>query len=144
MPHVDRDLFLQLWTAAKAQQQPADADLARIQKFMIMHEEWHELFEQAEKDPSVPLEIQGTDLIFQIGIEAATEKSLELDTPAGVRKLMQTMLDIGFPPLKAFTVLARAMYDESQEAIRQGQSEMDTFRYFARAQQYMQQALHAQ
>jgi hypothetical protein len=140
MPELTRELFISLWQHGKAGHAPDDAELARMQKFMLMHDDMHEHFERFASDPATSMEVEGENLMLHIAMDAATEKSLEFDQPAGARALMQSLLDAGMDPGKAFHVLSQAMMHTFLIAADQG-NETDENEYLARAKTYAQQAL---
>ena len=136
---LTRELFISLWQAAKAGQAPADPELARMQKFMLMHDDMHSHFERFAADPASSMEVEGENLMLHIAMDAATEKSLELDQPSGARQLMQGMLDAGMEPGRAFHVMSQAMMHAFLIAADEGR-EMDEHEYLDRARAYAQQA----
>lgn len=140
MPELTRELFVSLWTMARAGQAPDDAELARMQKFMLMHDDMHPHFERFAADPSSPMEVEGENLMLHIAMDAATEKSLEFDEPAGSRDLMQGLLDAGMEPGRAFHVLSQAMMHAFLIAAGE-EREMAGQEYLDRAKAYAHQAL---
>jgi len=139
MAELTPQIFISLWTSAKKQESPDDPDLARMQKYMMMHDDMHPHFELFEQDPSGPLMADGENLMLHIAMDAATEKALEQDQPEGVRHLMQGMLDGGLDSGVAFHVLSQSMMHEFLIAAEQGQ-EMEHGKWMLRAGQYAQQA----
>ncbi len=140
MPELTREVFVSLWAMAKTGQAPDDADLARMQKFMLMHDDMHEHFEHIANDASASIEVEGENLMLHIAMDAATEKSLELDQPAGARALMQAMLDAQLDPGRAFHVLSQAMMHAFLIAAGE-EREMAETEYLDRARGYVQQVL---
>jgi hypothetical protein len=140
MPELTRDIFVDIWNAAKAGQQNADDGLARMQKFMMMHQDMHAHFDRIAADPAEPVEVEGDNLILHIAMDAATEQSLEADDPSGIRLLMQNLLDQKFDPGRAFHVLSQAMTHEFLTATSAG-GEMDKQRFLSRATSYAEQAV---
>src|SRR5690242_2115037 len=140
MPELTREVFVSIWTMAKAGQAPDDADLARMQKFMLMHDDMHEHFERIANDETASIDVEGENLVLHIAMDAATEKSLELDQPSGARALMQAMLDAQLDPGRAFHVLSQAMMHAFVIAADQ-EREMDESEYLDRARAYVQQVL---
>jgi len=139
MPELNRDLFVQLWKAAKAQQTPDDPTAALFQKYMIMHEDMHPHFDRLEQDPDAPLEVDGENLMLHIAFDAAADKSLETDNPEGVRMLMQNMLSSGMDPGRAFHVISQAIAHESILA-HEANQDVDPQKILYRAAQYAEQA----
>lgn len=138
MSEMTSELFLQLWQMAKSQQNHADPELQRMQKFMVMHEDMHPYFEQLEQDPSMSLEVDGENLMLHILMDSATEKSLELDEPMGIRSVMEVLLSSKVDPGVAFHVISQAMTHSFLIAADEGR-EMDMFEFMSRAQQYSAQ-----
>lgn len=139
MPELTPQIFASLWTLAKQQKTHDDADLARMQKFMMMHDDMHAHFEAIESDPAGSMVVDGENLMLHIVMDAATEKALEQGEPDGIRRLMQGMLDGGLDPGTAFHVLSQSMMHEFVIAAEQKQ-QMDHGKWLMRAGQYAQQA----
>src|SRR2546421_10032063 len=76
-------LLPDLWKDAKRQQAPADEGLAAFQKFMVLHEDMHAVWDNLVEDPSTSLEVDGENLLLHIAMDAATEKALEQNQPEG-------------------------------------------------------------
>jgi hypothetical protein len=142
MPELNRETFVQLWAAAKAGQTPDDEYAALLQKYMMMHEDLHQHFERIAGDPNVPLEVDGENLMLHIAMDAATEKSLATDTPAGIRDVMQDLINSQMDPGVAFHVLAQALTHETITHYNAsgGETEMDPANYLNRARAYAVQA----
>ena len=132
-------IFASLWTKAKRQETPDDPELARIQKYMVMHDDMHEVFERFEQDQSQPPIKGGENLMLHIIMDSAIEKALEWDQPPGIRKMLQGMLDGALDPTVAFHVLSSAMQHEYLAAAAKGR-EMDQSDFMIRASQYAKQA----
>ena len=135
-------IFASLWTQAKRQETPEDPELARIQKYMLMHDDMHEQFDAFERDPARPPVRDGENLMLHIVMDSATEKALEWDQPPGIRKMLQGMLDGAIDPAVAFHALSNAMQHEFLAAAAKGQ-EMDQINFMVRAGQYAKQAFEA-
>lgn len=127
--------LVRLWTMAKAQETPDDEALAAFQKFMVMHEDMHEYWEQLAADPSTSLEVDGENLMLHIAMDAATMRALELNQPPGLKDLLQAMLTKGFDQGRAFHVLSQAMQHEFLESAEKGQ-EMNVQGWLRRATDY--------
>ena len=132
-------IFASLWTSAKKQETPDDPELARIQKYMVMHDDMHELFDAFARDPTRPPVRGGENLMLHIVMDSATEKALEWDQPPGIRKMLQGMLDGALDPAVAFHVLSNAMQHEFLAAAAKGH-DMDQSDFMIRASQYARQA----
>jgi hypothetical protein len=139
MPELTREIFVDIWNAAKAGQQNPDEGLARIQKFMMMHQDLHAHLDRIAAHPNEPVEVEGENLMLHIAMDAATEQMLEADDPVGVRQLMQNLIDQKLEPGRAFHVLSQAMTHEFLTAARAGK-EMDKQRFLTRATSYAEQA----
>jgi hypothetical protein len=127
--------FASLWTQAKQGQAPDDPELARVQKYMLMHDDLHALFDAFERDPATPPVRGGENLMLHIIMDATIEKALEWDQPPGIRKMLQGMLDGALDPAVAFHVLSNAMQDEFLDAAAKGNA-MNPSDFMIRASQY--------
>jgi hypothetical protein len=133
-------LLAELWTSAKKHEAPADEGLAAFQKFMILHEDMHALWDKLVEDPTTSLEVDGDNLLLHIAMDAATEKALEMNEPAGLPGLFALMVEGGFDQSRAFHVLSQAMEHEFLTAASQNQ-EMTLDGFMVRAKEYAKQAL---
>lgn len=140
MPELTREAFVSLWKSAKSGVQSLDPDLALIQRFMLMHDEMHEVFDRCSADANASLEVDGENIMLRIAMDAAVHKSLEIDEPAGTRELMQAMLNAGLGPGRAFNVMSQAMMHAFLAAASQDR-QMREHEYLDRARVYAQQAL---
>jgi hypothetical protein len=136
---VTPQTFASLWTQAKRGQAPDDPELARVQKYMLMHDDMHALFDAFERDPANPPLRDGENLMLHIVMDSATEKALEWDQPPGIRMMLQGMLDGALDPAVAFHVLSQAMLHEYLAAAAKAQ-DMDPSDFMIRASQYAQRA----
>ena len=142
MPELNRDLFVELWNAAKAGRRPEDEYAVVMQKYMMMHEDMHQHFENIANDPSYPMEVDGENLMLHIAMDAAAEKSLAEDVPAGIRAVMQDLIDSRMDPGVAFHVIAQALTHETiaHHNSPEAEGEMDAGKYLERARAYAGQA----
>jgi len=138
MPELTREIFVELWRMAKAQQQAEDPELQGMQKFMMLHDDMHAYFERIEADPAAPLEVDGENLILHIAMDAATENALAADQPMGIRGQMEAMLAVNIDPGRAFHVISQAMTHCFVIAADEGR-EMEEVEFMARVQQYAAQ-----
>jgi hypothetical protein len=129
-----------LWTMAKAKKTPGEPGLASFQKFMVMHEDMHEVWERLEKDPATSLDVDGENLLVHIAMDAATMRGLETNQPMGIANLYASLVKKGFDQSEAFHVLSQAMQHEFLSAASQGQ-EMEIPKFLDRATKYYQQAV---
>ena len=142
MPELTREVFVSLWSMTKAGTAPDDADLARMQKYMAMHEDMHAHFEGIAADPAASIDVDGENLVLHIAMDAATEAALERDEPDGIRDFMQSMLDSNVAPGTAFHAISQAMQHEFVLAAGRGE-EMDLAQFATRAANYAAQAVAA-
>ncbi len=140
MPDLTPELFAELWRSARAGQAHADPDLAAFQKFMVMHEDLHELLDRFAADPSTPLEAHGENVMMHIAMDAATERSLGSNRPPGIVDVFGLLVQGGFDQGDAFHVLAQAMQHEAA-AVSESGKDFDPAAYLARATAYAQQAI---
>jgi len=129
-----------LWRMAKAREIPEEEGLASFQKFMVLHEDMHEVWERLETDPETSLDVDGENLLVHIAIDAATMRGLEANQPLGIANLYSSLVQKGFDPTDAFHVLSQAMQHEFLAAAHEGQ-EMDIPKFLERATRYYHQAV---
>ena len=125
---------------AKSKKTPDEEGLASFQKFMVMHEDMHEVWERLEKDPATSLDVEGENLLVHIAIDAATMRGLETNQPMGIANLFASLVKKGFDQSEAFHVLSQAMQHEFLAAASQGH-EMEIPKFLDRATKYYQRAL---
>jgi len=135
-------LLAELWKAARNRQAPSDAELAVLQKFMILHEDMHEIWDRLADDPATSLEVDGENLLVHIAMDAATEKALEANDPAGLPGVFALLVQGGFDQSRAFHVISQAMEHEFLTAAAQDQ-EMTPDGFMSRAKEYAKQALES-
>ena len=133
-------VLAEVWRQTRADQAVEDPDLARMQKFMLLHEDLHALWDRLVQDPTTSLEVEGEDMLLHIAMDAATEGSLEAGQPEGIRGLFQALTTAGFDEGRAFHVLAQAMAHEFVIAAEKGQ-EMSLDLFLNRATDYTGQAI---
>lgn len=133
-------LLADLWKDAKRQKAPADEGLASFQKFMVLHEDMHAVWDRLVDDPTTSLEIDGENLLLHIAMDSATEKALEQNQPEGLPGVFALLVEGGFDQSRAFHVIAQAMEHEFLTAASQNQ-EMTLDGFMARAKEYARQAL---
>jgi hypothetical protein len=140
MNELTPGVLAEIWKRTRADQRLEDPDLARMQKFMVLHEDLHELWDRLAADPSTSLEVEGENMMVHIAMDAATEGSLEAGTPEGIRGLFQALTTAGFDEGRAFHVLAQAMAHEFLIAAEKGE-EMSLDLFLNRATDYTGQAI---
>jgi hypothetical protein len=133
-------IFADIWKRTRADERVEDPDLARMQKFMLLHEDLHELWDKLVQDPSTPLVVEDENMMLHIAMDAATEGALEAGQPEGIRGLFQALTTAGFDEGQAFHVLAQAMAHEFLTAAEKGE-EMRLDLYLNRATDYTGQAI---
>ena len=133
-------LLASLWVSAQKRETPDHEELAALQKFMILHEDMHALWDRLVADPATSLEVEGENLLLHIAMDAATEKALENNDPAGLPGVFALLVQAGFDQSRAFHVLSQAMEHEFLTAASQEQ-EMTADGYMNRVQDYAKQAL---
>ena len=133
-------LLADLWKAARKREAPGDEELAALQKFMVLHEDMHEIWDRLIDDPRTSLEVDGENLLLHIAMDAATEKALENNDPAGLPGVFALLVQGGFDQSRAFHIIAQAMEHEFLTAAAQDQ-EMTPDGFMSRAKEYAKQAL---
>ncbi len=142
MDELTPAVFAEIWTATKADRAVDNPDLARFQKFMVMHEDLHALWDQLVEDPSTSLEVEGENMMLHVAMDAATEASLEAGKPEGLRGLFQALTQAGLDEGRAFHVLSQAMMHEFVIQAEQGK-ELSLDLFLNRATDYTGQAIRA-
>ncbi|HVR87733.1 MAG TPA: hypothetical protein VMU54_25625, partial [Planctomycetota bacterium] len=67
-------LLAGLWKDLKEERPSEDEALAAFQKFMLLHEDMHGLWDRLVDDPSTPVEVNGENVLLHIAMDAACEK----------------------------------------------------------------------
>lgn len=140
MDELTPEVFVEIWKATKAQSPVMNPDLARFQKFMVLHEDLHPLWDRLVADPSTPLDVEGENMMLHVAMDAATEAALEAGQPEGLRGLFQGLTTAGFDEGRAFHVLSQAMMHEFVAAAEKGE-EMTLPLFLNRATDYTGQAI---
>jgi hypothetical protein len=133
-------LLAEIWRSTRAEKAVEDPDLARFQKFMVLHEDMHATWDALAADPATTLVVDGETLMLHVVMDAATEKALEADEPAGLRQAFQMLTARGFDPGRAFHVLSQAMMHEFILQAEQGR-ELEPKDFLARVFDYAKQAM---
>jgi len=133
-------LLAGLWKDLKEERPSQDEALAAFQKFMLLHEDMHPIWDRLMDDPTTPLEVNGENLMLHIAMDAATEKSLEKNEPGGIQAIFAALVQGGFPAGDAFHVVQQAMMHEFLTAASQNQ-EMSLDGFLSRAREYGRQAV---
>lgn len=140
MNELTPSTLIEIWTSTKAQKRMEDPDLARMQKFMVMHEDLHGLWDKLVEDPATSLMVEDENMMLHIAMDAATEGALEAGQPEGLRGLFQALTTAGFDPGQAFHVLQQAMTHEFLIAAEKGE-ELSLDMLLNRATDYTGQAM---
>ncbi|HZE97501.1 MAG TPA: DUF1841 family protein [Planctomycetota bacterium] len=136
-------LLADLWRDLKAERVATDEALASFQKFMMLHEDFHAIWDKLLVDPATPLEVEGENLLVHIAMDAAAERSLEKNEPAGIQAVFAALVAGGFEAGQAFHVVQQAMMHEFLTAASQNQ-EMSLDGFLSRAREYGKQAIEQQ
>jgi hypothetical protein len=128
------ELLAELWRDVKAEKPAQDETLAAFQKFMLLHEDMHAVWDRLLLDPATSLELEGENLMLHIAMDAASEKSLMKNEPLGIQAVFAALVAGGFDQGRAFHVVQQAMMHEFLTAASQNQlMTMDGFLDRARA-----------
>lgn len=141
IPELTPQLLLELWTEGKANRPSKDHGKLLLQKFILLHENLHPLWEKLERDPATPLVQDGENLVLHIAFDARTELALMEGNPPGLREVFESMTNAGAEPGMAFHILAQAHLHECLEAGARGHATYDPKKFLARAQEYAKQVL---
>jgi hypothetical protein len=133
-------LMARLWRDVKAEKEAPEEALAAFQKFMLLHEDMHAVWDRLLVDPATPLEVDGENLMLHIAMDAASEKSLMKNEPMGIQAVFAALVAGGFDEGRAFHVIQQAMMHEFLTAASQNQ-EMSMDGFLGRAREYGRQAI---
>jgi hypothetical protein len=133
-------LLASLWKDLKEEKVSSDEALAAFQKFMLLHEDMHPIWDRLLDDPNTPLEIDGENVMLHIAMDAACEKALQKNEPGGIQAVFAALVQGGFPAGDAFHVVQQAMMHEFLTAASQNQ-EMSLDGFLTRAREYGKQAV---
>ena len=133
-------LLAGLWKDLKEEKMSSDEALAAFQKFMLLHEDMHPIWDRLVDDPSTPLEVEGENVMLHIAMDAACEKALQENEPGGIQAVFAALVQGGFEPGDAFHVVQQAMMHEFLTAASQNQ-EMSLDGFLTRAREYGKQAI---
>ena len=139
-PQLTPALLAGLWKDLKEERPSEDEALAAFQKFMLLHEDMHGLWDRLLDDPSTPVEVNGENVLLHIAMDAACEKALQKNEPAGVQAIFAALIQGGFEASDAFHVVQQAMMHEFLTAASQDQ-EMSLDGFLTRAREYGKQAV---
>ena len=133
-------LLAGLWKDLKEERPSEDEALAAFQKFMLLHEDMHAIWDKLLDDPQTPLEVNGENVMLHIAMDAACEKALEKNEPAGIQAVFAALVQGGFEAGHAFHVVQQALLHEFLTASSQNQ-EMSLDGFLERARAYGKQAV---
>jgi hypothetical protein len=133
-------LLAGLWKDLKEERASEDESLAAFQKFMLLHEDMHPIWDRLVDDLSTPLEVQGENVLLHIAMDVACERSLQKNEPAGIQAVFAALVQGGFDAGDAFHVVQQALTHEFLTAASQNQ-EMSGDGYLSRAREYGKQAI---
>jgi len=133
-------LLAGLWKDLKEERPSEIEALAAFQKFMLLHEDMHGLWDRLVDDPSTPVEVNGENVLLHIAMDAACEKALQRNEPAGIQAVFAALVQGGFETSDAFHVVQQAMLHEFLTAASQNQ-EMSLDGFLTRAREYGKQAV---
>jgi len=133
-------LLAGLWKDLKEERPAEDESLASFQKFMLLHEDMHSIWDRLVDNPATPLEVEGENVLLHIAMDVACEKSLQKNEPAGIQAVFAALVQGGFEAGDAFHVVQQAMMHEFMTAASQNQ-EMSLDGYLSRAREYGKQAI---
>jgi hypothetical protein len=124
-----------LWKHAKSHQTPKDPFLQSVLRFMLLHENFHAMWEKLAADPTIPLVVDGENLVLHVAMDAAAENAIQTDRPEGIRELFEDLHSRGVEKGRAFHVISKAMLDEYLLAGESGEP-LDLVRFYVRAKDY--------
>lgn len=131
-----------LWKKAKENKTPKEPYLQSVLRFMLLHENFHEMWEKLAADPTIPLVVDGENVVLHVAMDAAAENAIQADRPEGIRDLFEDLQTRGVEKGRAFHVISKAMTDEYLVAGEAGEP-LDLVRLYARAKDYAARAASA-
>jgi hypothetical protein len=139
-PALTPALLAGLWKDLKEERPSEDEALAAFQKFMLLHEDLHPIWDRLVDDPSTSLEVEGENVLLHIAMDVACERCLQKNEPAGIQAVFAALVQGGFEAGHAFHVVQQAMMHEFLTAASQNQ-EMSLEGFLSRARAYGKQAI---
>lgn len=140
MTELNAAVVADLWRHAKANQTPKGPFLQSVLRFMLLHENFHPMWEKLAADPTIPLVVDGENIVLHVAMDAAAENAIQTDRPEGIRELFEDLQAGGVERGRAFHVVSKAMADEYLLAGESGEP-MDLVKVYARAKEYGARAL---
>ena len=135
MTELNASIVAELWKHAKANQTPRDPFLQSVLRFMLLHENFHPMWEKLAADPTLPLVVDGENVVLHVAMDAAAENAIQTDRPEGIREVYEGLESRGVEKERAFHAISSAMRDEYLTAGEAGEP-MDLVRFYARAKDY--------
>ena len=129
-----------LWKKAKENKTPKEPYLQSVLRFMFLHENFHAMWEKLATDPTIPLVVDGENVVLHVAMDAAAENAIQTDRPEGIRDVFEDLQSRGMEKGRAFHVISAAMRDEYLLAGEAGEP-MDQVRIYARAKDYAARSL---
>ena len=129
-----------LWKKAKENKTPKEPYLQSVLRFMFLHENFHAMWEKLATDPTIPLVVDGENVVLHVAMDAAAENAIQTDRPEGIRDVFEDLQARGMEKGRAFHVISAAMRDEYLLAGEEGEP-MDQVRIYARAKDYAARSL---
>ena len=133
-------LMAELWRDVKAEKVSEEEALAAFQKFMLLHEDMHPVWDKLLVDLTTSVEVDGENLILHIAMDATSEKALMKNEPMGIQAVFAALVAGGFDEGRAFHVVQQAMMHEFLTAASQNQ-EMSMEGFLTRAREYGREAI---
>jgi hypothetical protein len=135
MSELNAAIVADLWKKAKEDRTPKEPYLQAVLKFMLLHENFHPMWEKLAADPTISLVVDGENVVLHVAMDAAAENAILTDRPEGIRDLFENLQARGVEQGRAFHVISKAMMDEYLVAAEAGEP-MDLVRLYARAKDY--------
>jgi hypothetical protein len=135
MTELNAAVVADLWKKAKENKTPKEPYLQAVLRFMLLHENFHAMWEKLAADPTLPLVIDGENVVLHVAMDAAAENAIQTDRPEGIRELFDDLQAGGMEKERAFHVISKAMADEYLLANEAGEP-LDQVRFYLRAKDY--------
>ena len=135
MTELNAAVVADLWKKAKANKTPKEPYLQAVLRFMLLHENYHAMWDRLVADPTIPLVVEGENIVLHVAMDAAAENAITTDRPEGIKELFEGLEAGGMEKGRAFHAISRAMMDEYLVAAEAGEP-MDLVRFFVRARDY--------
>ncbi len=140
MPELNAAVLADLWKHAKSKKTPKEPFLQSVLRFMLLHENFHPMWEKLADDPTLPLVVDGENIVVHVAMDAAAENAIQTDRPEGIRDLFERLQAGGMERGRAFHVISKALADEFLLAGEAGEP-VDLVKFYARAKDYAGRAI---